>query len=96
MTDDAVTSRPAATLIIVRDRPGRPAEILMVERSAKMAFAAGALVFPGGGVEAGDHALAARVAGAMDRDEAAARIAAIRETIEEARSEEHTSELQSH
>ncbi|MFD1103477.1 NUDIX hydrolase [Sphingobium olei] len=84
MTDDAVTSRPAATLIIVRDRPGRPAEILMIERSAKMAFAAGALVFPGGGVEAGDHALAARVAGAMDRDEAAARIAAIRETIEEA------------
>jgi len=47
-----------------------------------MAFAGGALVFPGGRVDAGDHVLAATLAG--DRDELAAQIAAIRETLEEA------------
>ena len=53
----------------------------MVERAKAMAFAGGALVFPGGRVDPGDHALAAL----LDRpgDDAAARIAAIRETIEE-------------
>ncbi|SFS04424.1 NUDIX hydrolase [Sphingomonas jatrophae] len=71
-------SVPAATLILWRDGP--PAEILMVERAATMAFAAGAMVFPGGRVDPGDHALAA---GADDPGDAAARIAAIRETIEE-------------
>lgn len=48
-----------------------------------MAFAASALVFPGGGVDANDHALAARIDHGLEPDEAAARIAAIRETIEE-------------
>lgn len=84
MADDAVTSRPAATLIVARDRPALAPEILMVERSAKMAFAAGALVFPGGAVDASDHDLAARLGGPLSIDEAAARVAAIRETIEEA------------
>lgn len=84
MTDDERSSRPAATLVVVRDRPGQSAELLMVERSPAMAFAAGALVFPGGGVDEGDHMLAARAAGALDVEDAAARIAAIRETIEEA------------
>jgi 8-oxo-dGTP pyrophosphatase MutT (NUDIX family) len=56
----------------------------MVERAATMAFAAGALVFPGGAVDDADHDLAARMGDALPRDEAAARIAAIRETIEEA------------
>lgn len=84
MADDAVTSRPAATLIVARDRPALPPEILMVERSAKMTFAAGALVFPGGAVDASDHDLAARLGGLLSIDEAAARVAAIRETIEEA------------
>jgi 8-oxo-dGTP pyrophosphatase MutT (NUDIX family) len=84
MTDDQPLSRPAATLVVVRDRPALSPELLMVERSPNMAFAAGALVFPGGGVEEGDHALAARVTDVLDVDDAAARIAAIRETIEEA------------
>lgn len=74
---------PAATLILFRARPGAPPDLLMVERSAAMAFAAGAMVFPGGRVDPGDHALAARCP-AWPADEAAARIAAIRETIEEA------------
>lgn len=83
MTDEDEAGRPAATVVIVHDRADGPPEILMMERAATMAFAAGALVFPGGGVDASDHALAARIDHALTQDEAAARIAAIRETIEE-------------
>lgn len=70
---------PAATLIVMRDRVGAPPEVLMVERAAKLAFAGGAMVFPGGRIDAADEAAAA----AFDMPHAAARIAAIRETIEE-------------
>lgn len=73
---------PAATLVVFRDRANGPPELLIVERARAMAFAAGALVFPGGRVDPGDRALAATLGG--DRDDGAARIAAIRETIEEA------------
>lgn len=82
MTDALPPAIPAATLVIFRDTPAGPPELLMVERAKAMAFAGGALVFPGGRVDPGDHALAA-VLGSPD-DETAARIAAIRETIEEA------------
>lgn len=75
MTDDAI---PAATLVVWRDRPSGP-EILVVERSARMAFAAGAVVFPGGRIDPADHALAESVG----RPEDAAKVTAIRETIEE-------------
>ncbi len=68
---------PASTLIVVRDRAAGPAEILMVERAGGMAFAAGALVFPGGRIDPEDQALGDR----LGTD--ASRIAAIRETIEE-------------
>lgn len=83
MTIEDDAGRPAATVVIVRDRPDGPPDILMMERASTMAFAAGALVFPGGGVDAHDHALAAQIDHGLDLDEAAARIAAIRETIEE-------------
>ena len=63
---------PAATLVLVRDRPTGAPELLMVERAAGMAFAGGALVFPGGRIDEADG-----------HGEAGARIAAIRETIEE-------------
>ena len=63
----------------MRERPGRPPELLMVERTAAMAFAGGALVFPGGRIDDGDRALATAFPG----PDAAARIAAIRETLEE-------------
>ena len=66
---------PAATLITARERPGRPPELLMVERGEAMAFAAGALVFPGGRIDTPDKLVAG--------DRSAARVAAIRETIEE-------------
>ncbi|MEH3039927.1 MAG: NUDIX domain-containing protein [Sphingomonas paucimobilis] len=74
------TAIPAATLILLRDRTVGPPEILMVERAAAMAFAGGALVFPGGRIDPGDRALAL----AMGDDDLAPRLAAIRETIEEA------------
>lgn len=75
MSDDAI---PAATLVVWRDAASGP-EILIVERSSNMAFAAGAIVFPGGRVDEADRQLA----DALDRPGDAARVAAIRETIEE-------------
>lgn len=74
---------PAATLVIFRDREGEAPQLLMVRRSNKMVFAAGAVVFPGGRVDADDHYLAKIFAENLDEDEGAARIAAIRETLEE-------------
>ncbi len=71
---------PAATLVLMRTRPGGPPEILMTERTGRMAFAAGALVFPGGRIDPEDE-LTGRAFPALP--DAAARIAAIRETIEE-------------
>lgn len=78
---------PAATLVLVRDQPAGAPELLMVERAAKMAFAGGAMVFPGGRIDPGDHALAKNDsivrAAPDDALQTAARIAAIRETLEE-------------
>lgn len=79
MSDDAI---PAATLVVWRDPiPGgvSHSEILVVERSARMAFAAGAIVFPGGRVDEADRALAARLGDIGN----AAKVTAVRETIEE-------------
>jgi 8-oxo-dGTP pyrophosphatase MutT (NUDIX family) len=77
---------PAATLVLFRDGPpnssGGP-EHLFVERATTMVFAGGAVVFPGGRVDPGDYELAARFPH-LDVADAAARIAAVRETIEEA------------
>ncbi|NIJ19827.1 8-oxo-dGTP pyrophosphatase MutT (NUDIX family) [Sphingomonas naasensis] len=73
---------PAATVIVMREAADGPPELLMVERARAMSFAGGALVFPGGRVDPGDHALAATLQG--DPEDLAARIAAVRETLEEA------------
>jgi 8-oxo-dGTP pyrophosphatase MutT (NUDIX family) len=73
MSDEAI---PAATLVVMREAAGGPPELLMVTRTRGMAFAGGAMVFPGGRIDEADHALAR---GETD----AARIAAIRETLEE-------------
>ncbi len=77
-----LTPIPAATLVVFRERSDGPPELLMLERSAAMRFAGGAVVFPGGRVDAGDHAFAAALDG--NPDDLAARVAAVRETIEEA------------
>ena len=74
MPDEAI---PAATLIVVRERTAGPPELLIVERAQGMAFAAGALVFPGGRIDDADRLLAAELG-----IEAAA-VAAVRETVEE-------------
>ncbi|WP_010216171.1 NUDIX hydrolase [Sphingomonas sp. PAMC 26621] len=80
MTAPSATPIPAATLVLFRAGAGAP-ELLFVERSRAMAFAGGALVFPGGRVDPGDRALATPYGG--DSDDVSARIAAIRETLEE-------------
>jgi len=74
VSDDAI---PAATLILVRDRPGAAPELLMVERAGTMAFAAGAWVFPGGRIDEADR----RLGEETGIDPAA--VAALRETVEE-------------
>jgi 8-oxo-dGTP pyrophosphatase MutT (NUDIX family) len=77
MSDEPI---PAATLVLVREAAGgEPPELLMVERASGMAFAGGALVFPGGRIDAADRALAEPFGHA----DGGARVAAIRETIEE-------------
>jgi 8-oxo-dGTP pyrophosphatase MutT (NUDIX family) len=48
------TPSPAATLVLLRDRPGGPAEILLIQRHGKSKFAAGDYVFAGGKVESDD------------------------------------------
>src|SRR5437763_7917490 len=69
---------PAATLVLMREAAaGGPPELLVTERTGHMAFAAGALVFPGGRIDADDQV----TADLFGTD--AARVAAIRETIEE-------------
>ncbi len=77
-------SIPAATVVVFRRAAdGGPAELLMLERAGSMRFAGGAAVFPGGRIDPSDHQLAATLDHGLDADEAAARIAALRETIEE-------------
>jgi 8-oxo-dGTP pyrophosphatase MutT (NUDIX family) len=72
---------PAATVILMRPSPAGAPDLLMMERVKTMAFAGGALVFPGGRIDPDDVALAERLGEGFKF--AAARIAAIRETIEE-------------
>ncbi len=79
-------AKPAGTLILFRDDvagEGAP-KLLILERAATMAFAAGAAVFPGGRVDAADYDFAQKLDTGLDIHDAAARIASIRETLEEA------------
>lgn len=86
--------RPAATVIVLRPSAPHPFEVLLVRRSDKVAFMAGAHVFPGGRVDPTDDAAPAeacegfatlgRCTDLTAADEARYRVAAIRELIEEA------------
>jgi len=51
---DAAAIRDAATLILLRRRPGHPAQVLMGMRGAKAAFMPSKYVFPGGAVDPED------------------------------------------
>lgn len=83
-----MTSIPAATVILLRASADGTPETLMVRRGENLAFAGGALVFPGGRVDpadlstARDPELAFGFDGLAD-DDAAARIACCREALEE-------------
>jgi 8-oxo-dGTP pyrophosphatase MutT (NUDIX family) len=76
--------RPAATVIVARDRPGG-FEVYMLRRSARSAFVPDAYVFPGGRIDATDSSpeILARVVGQALPSPAAV-CAAARETFEEA------------
>ncbi len=82
--------RLAATVIVLREGTSDPFEILLVRRNDKVAFMAGSYVFPGGRVDEGDQppsgvALAsAAFPDLSDQEEAAYRMAAVRELQEEA------------
>ncbi|MBX3229249.1 MAG: hypothetical protein KIT84_18490 [Labilithrix sp.] len=81
MDRDAVAPKDAATVVLVRDGEAG-LEVFIVERSKASKFMGGAIVFPGGKVDAADAdaAWAPLVRGDAD----AHRIAACRETLEEA------------
>lgn len=94
MNDNLLTSdvnpdaRPAATLVLFRAAKGGLDELLVVERSSAMAFAGGAIVFPGGRVDPDDLVVAGNDEWLLSGQnlppiEGAARVAAIRETLEE-------------
>jgi 8-oxo-dGTP pyrophosphatase MutT (NUDIX family) len=53
MPEPAIPS-PAASLVLLRDRPGGGLETLLIQRHSKSKFAAGDYVFAGGKVEADD------------------------------------------
>jgi 8-oxo-dGTP pyrophosphatase MutT (NUDIX family) len=66
--DVSAPPRPAATVIVARDRPGANFEVLMLLRNLKSDFVGGAFVFPGGAVDPEDatHDAAARCTGLDD------------------------------
>ena len=87
---EAVVPRPASTILLLRDSASTKGEIevFMMVRHYEIDFNSGALVFPGGSVDAGDQEIIARpelYSGGEGLDAAALsfRIAAIRETFEE-------------
>ena len=80
---DTLAAVDAASLILMRETAGGEPELLIVQRGAGLVFAAGAYVFPGGRVEPEDRERACALLPHLDPAEAAARIAAIRETAEE-------------
>ena len=54
---DAAPPRPAATVLLLRDAPAGPVEVLMLRRHRRSGFAARAWVFPGGVIDPADAAL---------------------------------------
>ncbi len=78
----------AATVLLLREGAGG-LEVLMITRHAEAVFAGGALVFPGGRLDAEDSAPAllqcCRAVPGADTAQMALRVCGIRETFEEAR-----------
>lgn len=84
MSTPADAPKPASTVVLVRDAAAG-LEVLMVRRSAGMAFGASAWVFPGGKVAPADAdpAWDDLSDGTYDHDARSLRIAAAREVFEE-------------
>ncbi len=89
---EAAKARPASTILLLRDSVGPDGkgeiEVFMMVRHYEIDFNSGALVFPGGAVDPGDHDIAGKpelYAGGegLDAEALGFRIAAIRETFEE-------------
>ncbi len=86
---EIVKPRPASTILLLRDAEARKEiEVFMMVRHYEIDFNSGALVFPGGSVDKGDHEIIADRSlysggDGMDAGELSFRIAAIRETFEE-------------
>lgn len=78
-----MTPIDAASLILMREHTGKEPEFLVVRRETSLAFAAGAYVFPGGRLDPEDHEAGRVRLAHLDPVDAAARVAAIRETAEE-------------
>jgi 8-oxo-dGTP pyrophosphatase MutT (NUDIX family) len=81
-------ARPASTVLLLRDGSADAIEVFMMVRHYEIDFASGALVFPGGSVDATDQGIVDQPGlhvGSDDLDAATLnfRIAAIRETFEE-------------
>src|SRR4051812_40989620 len=85
MPAEAGIARPASTILLLREGGTDPIEVFMMVRHHEIEFASGALVFPGGSVDAGDQGIADSPALYTGGDAATLnfRIAAIRETFEE-------------
>ncbi len=86
MPAETSPARPASTILLLRDRGG--IEVFMMVRHYQIEFASGALVFPGGSVDAGDQDIfdAPELYDNRQGFDSASlkfRIAAIRETFEE-------------
>lgn len=91
-----VPVRPAATVMLVRDRPRGGIEVCMLQRNLASDFVGGAYVFPGGGVdpEDGEPEVSELCDGLTDSEASAQLdlprnglafwVAAVRETLEEA------------
>ncbi len=85
-TADALAGAIAAATVIIARDGASGLEILAIERAMAMGFAGGAIAFPGGKVDAGDHARGPCFAGfdGLDPEDATSRVSAAREAFEEA------------
>lgn len=80
--------RSASTVLLLRQGASAAIEVFMMVRHYQIEFASGALVFPGGSVDAGDRAIAENPAlysgfDGAEMDALAFRVGAVRETFEE-------------
>ncbi len=86
---DIAATRPASTILLLRDNASaNEIEVFMMVRHHQIEFNSGALVFPGGSVDAGDKEIIARPelysgGNGLSESDLGFRIAAIRETFEE-------------